>query len=46
MKIIDQLKKVNLIQFVPDVYKRQELMMDQVPTEEHDILMDQVICDE
>ena len=24
----------------------KELMMDQVPTEEHDILMDQVICDE
>ena len=24
----------------------KELMMDQVPTEEHDILMDKVICDE
>lgn len=24
----------------------KELMMDQVPTEEHDILMDQVVCDE
>ena len=24
----------------------KELMMDQVPTEEHDILMNQVICDE